>query len=110
MTRRDGSTNRRTAAPSSPDYAWDWGRSDQSNETESVSFEEVPGWALEVRRDDTGRATGAAWMGTLDPGRIVQLPFVAVNPSEPATLTWIALLMSSAALVLALRALLARSS
>jgi hypothetical protein len=54
-----------------------------------VSFEEIPGWTLEVRRDETGRATGAAWTGTLDPGRFVQLPFVAVNPSEEATLVWV---------------------
>lgn len=54
-----------------------------------VSFAEVPGWALEVRRDSTGRATGGVWTGSLEPGRFVELPFVAVNPSEAATLVWV---------------------
>ena len=53
-----------------------------------VSFAEVPGWALEVRRDETGRPLGATWRGELPAGRFVELPFVGVNPAEPTTLVW----------------------
>ena len=53
-----------------------------------MSFADVPGWTLEVRRDDTGRAVGAVWTGTLPPARFVELPFVGVNPPEPTTLVW----------------------
>lgn len=53
-----------------------------------VSFAEVPGWELDVERDDTGRAIGAAWTGELAPHRFVELSFVGVNPAEPTTLVW----------------------
>lgn len=53
-----------------------------------MSFADVPGWDLEVERDSTGRAVGATWRGTLEPDRFVELPFVGVNPPEPATLVW----------------------
>lgn len=53
-----------------------------------VSFAEVPGWELDVERDDTGRAVGAAWTGDLPPHRFVELSFVGVNPAEPTTLVW----------------------
>ncbi|MFW6085164.1 MAG: DUF1775 domain-containing protein [Gemmatimonadota bacterium] len=53
-----------------------------------ISFAEVPGWTLEVTRDDTGRAVGATWTGVLPPHRFVELPFVGVNPTEPAVLVW----------------------
>jgi YD repeat-containing protein len=53
-----------------------------------VSFSDVPGWTLEVVRDDAGRVVGAIWTGTLPPERFVELPFVAVNPDEEATLAW----------------------
>lgn len=53
-----------------------------------VSFSEVPGWALDVERDDTGRAVGASWTGELAPHRFVELSFVGVNPAEPTTLVW----------------------
>lgn len=53
-----------------------------------VSFSEVPGWDLDVERDDTGRAVGASWTGDLAPHRFVELSFVGVNPAEPTTLVW----------------------
>lgn len=53
-----------------------------------VSFDEVPGWGLDVERDDTGRAVGATWSGDLAPHRFVELSFVGVNPAEPTTLVW----------------------
>ncbi|HET7462900.1 MAG TPA: YcnI family protein [Longimicrobium sp.] len=53
-----------------------------------VSFGDVPGWTLEVRKDAAGAVTGAAWTGTLPPERFVELPFVAVNPKEDARLVW----------------------
>lgn len=53
-----------------------------------ISFAEVTGWDLEVERDETGRAVSAAWTGELPPNRFVELPFVGVNPREPATLVW----------------------
>jgi uncharacterized protein YcnI len=53
-----------------------------------VSFSEVPGWTLEVLRGEAGRVVGAVWTGTLPPERFVELPFVAVNPDEEATLSW----------------------
>ncbi len=34
-----------------------------------VSFAEVPGWEVDVERDDTGRAVGATWTGDLAPHR-----------------------------------------
>lgn len=53
-----------------------------------VSFSEVPGWELDVERDDTERAVGATWTGELPPHRFVELSFVGVNPTEPTTLVW----------------------
>ena len=53
-----------------------------------VSFAEVPGWTLDVERDETGRAVGAMWTGDLAPHRFVELSFVGVNPAEPTTLVW----------------------
>jgi hypothetical protein len=53
-----------------------------------VSFADVPGWTLTVRRDGTGLVTGALWTGRLGVERFVELPFVAVNPDEDARLVW----------------------
>jgi uncharacterized protein YcnI len=53
-----------------------------------VSFADVPGWTLEVLTDSTGRISGAVWTGTLEPERFVELPFIAVNPRQPAQLVW----------------------
>jgi len=53
-----------------------------------VSFGDVPGWTLEVRKDASGAVVGAAWTGTLPPERFVELPFVAVNPKAGTKLVW----------------------
>jgi YD repeat-containing protein len=53
-----------------------------------ISFADVPGWQLQVRRDSTGRITGATWTGSLPPERFVEFPFVAVNPREETRLVW----------------------
>jgi uncharacterized protein YcnI len=53
-----------------------------------VSFGEVPGWAVEVKKDATGAITSAVWWGTLSPERFVEFPFVAVNPKEGTRLVW----------------------
>jgi uncharacterized protein YcnI len=53
-----------------------------------ISFADVVGWRLDVRRDSTGRVTAAAWTGSLPPERFVEFPFVAVNPREEMRLVW----------------------
>lgn len=53
-----------------------------------VSFGDVPGWSLEVKRDARGAITGAIWWGTLPPERFVEFPFVAVNPDAGMRLVW----------------------
>ena len=52
------------------------------------SFEEVPGWTLEVVRDSAQRIVGAVWTGSLAPERFVEFPFVAVNPKTAAEVSW----------------------
>jgi hypothetical protein len=54
-----------------------------------VSFGEVMGWTLEVRRNAAGAITGAVWTGTLPVERFVEFPFVAVNPKQDATVSWV---------------------
>lgn len=53
-----------------------------------VSFEEVPGWTLEIVTDSTNHITGAIWTGSLAPQRFVEFPFVAVNPKSAVRLVW----------------------
>lgn len=53
-----------------------------------ISFSDVAGWQLQVRRDSTGRITGATWTGSLPPERFIELPFVVVNPREAGRLVW----------------------
>lgn len=53
-----------------------------------VSFGDVPGWTLEVKKDASGAVTGAVWWGELRAERFVELPFVAVNPKDDARLVW----------------------
>ena len=57
-------------------------------EVRVVSFADVPGWTLTVRRDAAGNAVGATWTGRLGVERFVELPFVAVNPEEEGRLVW----------------------
>jgi uncharacterized protein YcnI len=58
--------------------------------TRIVSFSDVAGWQLEELRDSSNAIVGAVWAGTLEPERFVEFPFVAVNPKESTTLTWLA--------------------
>jgi hypothetical protein len=52
------------------------------------SFEDVPGWAIQVLRDTAQRIVGASWTGTLPPERFVELPFVAANPKTATEIHW----------------------
>jgi uncharacterized protein YcnI len=52
------------------------------------SFEDVPGWAIQVLRDTTQRIVGASWTGSLPPERFVELPFVAANPKTATEIQW----------------------
>lgn len=53
-----------------------------------TSFEDVPGWQLEVLTDSAKRIIGAVWTGTLAPQRFVELPFMAANPKSGDRLVW----------------------
>jgi hypothetical protein len=53
-----------------------------------VSFGDVPGWSVEVKKDASGAITSAVWWGTLLPERFVEFPFVAVNPKAGTRLVW----------------------
>jgi uncharacterized protein YcnI len=53
-----------------------------------VSFGDVPGWKLEVLTDTAQHTTGAIWTGVLPKERFIEFPFVAVNPTDSASLTW----------------------
>jgi uncharacterized protein YcnI len=54
-----------------------------------ISFDEVPGWALDAVSADGGATfTEAMWTGTLPVGRFVEFGFIGVNPGEPTTLKW----------------------
>lgn len=53
-----------------------------------TSFEDVPGWQLEVVTDSAKRVIGAVWSGTLPPQRFVELPFMAANPKTGDRLVW----------------------
>jgi uncharacterized protein YcnI len=52
------------------------------------SFEDVPGWAIQVLRDTAQRIVGASWTGTLPPERFVELPFVGANPKTATEIKW----------------------
>ncbi len=52
------------------------------------SFEDVPGWQLEVVRDSAQRIVGAVWTGTLAPERFAEFPFVAANPKTATEIRW----------------------
>ncbi len=54
-----------------------------------ISFDEVPGWALEtIAGVEAGSVAEAIWTGTIPVGRFVELSFIAVNPAEATTLKW----------------------
>jgi uncharacterized protein YcnI len=52
------------------------------------SFEDVPGWTIEVKRDTAQRIAGVVWTGNLAPERFVELPFVAANPKTATEIHW----------------------
>lgn len=52
------------------------------------SFEDVPGWQLEVLTDSAKRIVGAVWTGTLPPQRFVEFAFAATNPASAMQLAW----------------------
>ena len=53
-----------------------------------VSFGDVAGWNLQILRDTAQHITGAVWTGLLPTERFIEFPFVAVNPTDSARLTW----------------------
>lgn len=53
-----------------------------------TSFEDVPGWQLEVLTDSAKHIIGAVWTGTLSPQRFAEFPFMAANPKAEARLAW----------------------
>jgi uncharacterized protein YcnI len=53
-----------------------------------TSFEDVPGWQLEVLSDSAKRIVGAVWTGTLAPQRFVEFPFMAANPKAETRIVW----------------------
>jgi hypothetical protein len=52
------------------------------------SFGDVPDWKLEILTDSTQKITGAVWTGALPTARFVELPFLAVNPKDSASVSW----------------------
>jgi uncharacterized protein YcnI len=59
-----------------------------SSDVRISSFEDVPGWTIEVKRDTAQRIVGAIWTGSLPPERFVELPFVAANPKTATEIHW----------------------
>jgi uncharacterized protein YcnI len=57
-------------------------------EVRIASFQDVPGWRLEVLTDSAGKVIGAVWTGTLSPKRFVELPFIGVNPRSGERIVW----------------------
>lgn len=57
-------------------------------EVRVISFADVPGWTVQAITDSAQRIIGAVWIGTLEPHRFVELPFIAVNPQTEARLVW----------------------
>jgi uncharacterized protein YcnI len=53
-----------------------------------ISFDEIPGWALQATPGREGVYAAASWTGTLPVGRFVEFGFIGVNPAEPTTLKW----------------------
>lgn len=53
-----------------------------------VSFEDVPGWQLQIITDSTKAVTGAVWTGTLLPKHFVEFPFEAGNPKTATRVAW----------------------
>lgn len=52
------------------------------------SFQQTPGWKIEVRRDAAGAIVGAVWTGVLPPDQFAEFGVSATNPKAGASLTW----------------------
>jgi uncharacterized protein YcnI len=56
---------------------------------EIMSVSEKAGWKLEVKKDASGKATGAVWSGaSLAPRDIAEFEFLARNPNGETKLVW----------------------
>ena len=56
---------------------------------EIISVEEKAGWKIEVKKDATGKITGAVWSGaSLAPRDIADFGISARNPKEETKLVW----------------------
>jgi uncharacterized protein YcnI len=53
-----------------------------------MSFGDVPDWKLQILTDSIQKITGAVWTGVLPKARFVELPFLAMNPSDSTSLSW----------------------
>src|SRR5206468_12260730 len=53
-----------------------------------TSFEDVPGWQLEIVLDSAKAIAGAVWTGSLAPKRFAEFPFMAANPRQATTVVW----------------------
>ncbi len=51
------------------------------------SFQQTPGWKIEVKRDTVGAIVGAVWTGVLPPDQFAEFGVTATNPKAPS-LTW----------------------
>lgn len=56
---------------------------------EIISVDEKPGWTIELKKDPSGKITGAVWSGaSLAPRDIVEFGISARNPKEETNLAW----------------------
>jgi uncharacterized protein YcnI len=58
------------------------------SEIRVTQLEQVPGWAIEIRRDGAGAIVGAIWSGTLAPNQFAEFGLLATNPKTGSALTW----------------------
>jgi len=57
-------------------------------EIDVTAVDEQDGWRLALKRDSSGRITGATWTGSLPPKAKVGFTFTARNAAAPATVAW----------------------
>jgi len=58
------------------------------SEVRVTQLEQVPGWAIETRRDRAGAIVSATWSGSLPPDQFAEFGLLATNPKAGAVLTW----------------------
>jgi uncharacterized protein YcnI len=59
---------------------------------EISAVDEIPGWKLELKKNASGRITGATWSDArLAPREVVEFTFTARNPAREAKLAWSAI-------------------